>query len=257
MTKAAFDRLRKEFARLVKAPPPLIEAVPLESNILEWHYVLTGPPNSPYEGGVYTGKLIFPPQYPFKPPSILMTTPSGRFKTDTRLCLSMSDFHPESWQPLWSVASLLIGLQSFMLESTPTLGSIETSDEVKREYAQRSLEYNLRLPTFRKLFPKYVQRAASEAEQRATEKAGPESSAAANSTAASLTQRRGTTEAAAAPLAPPPVGGDIAVPDLGLAPPRMLEFFGVKIQEKSVFDLLVMLIVLGTLIFAAVFMSNK
>ena len=35
--------------------------------------------------------------YPFKPPSLLMVTPSGRFETGVRLCLSMSDFHPETW----------------------------------------------------------------------------------------------------------------------------------------------------------------
>ena len=67
MTRAAFDRLRKEFARLQKSPPPHIEAVPLESNILEWHYVITGPADSPYEGGIYTGKIVFPTAYPFKP----------------------------------------------------------------------------------------------------------------------------------------------------------------------------------------------
>jgi ubiquitin-conjugating enzyme E2 J2 len=83
----------------LKTPADHIEAVPLESNILEWHYVITGPSGSPYEGGVYHGKVVFPPQYPFKPPSIQMCTPNGRFKTDTRLCLSMSDFHPEVRQP--------------------------------------------------------------------------------------------------------------------------------------------------------------
>lgn len=33
-------------------------------------------------------------QYPYKPPSIQMFTPSGRFQTNTKLCLSMTDFHP-------------------------------------------------------------------------------------------------------------------------------------------------------------------
>ena len=33
------------------------------------------------------GKVIFPPQYPYKPPSILMLTPNGRFATNTKLCL--------------------------------------------------------------------------------------------------------------------------------------------------------------------------
>jgi len=48
-----------------------------------------------------TGKLLFQPQYPFKAPGIMMLTPNGRFTTGSRLCLSMSDFHPESWNPLW------------------------------------------------------------------------------------------------------------------------------------------------------------
>ena len=70
-----------------------------------------GARGSPYEGGYFHGKLKFPPEYPLKPPSILMLTPSGRFKPNTRLCLSMSDFHPETWNPMWSVSTILMGLQ--------------------------------------------------------------------------------------------------------------------------------------------------
>jgi hypothetical protein len=49
-------------------------------------------------GGWYHGKLKFPPDYPFAPPGIMMHTPSGRFEVNMRLCLSMSDYHPETWQ---------------------------------------------------------------------------------------------------------------------------------------------------------------
>ena len=45
-----------------------------------------GLPLTPGAGGIYHGKLIFPAAYPFKPPSILMLTPSGRFAVNTRLC---------------------------------------------------------------------------------------------------------------------------------------------------------------------------
>jgi hypothetical protein len=55
-----------------------------------------GPPDSPYDGGEYHGVLLFPPEYPFKPPGIKMFTPSGRFQQDRRICMSMSDFHPGS-----------------------------------------------------------------------------------------------------------------------------------------------------------------
>jgi hypothetical protein len=40
-------------------------------------YAIMGPPGTPYEGGVYHGKLKFPTEFPFKPPSIFMITPSG------------------------------------------------------------------------------------------------------------------------------------------------------------------------------------
>lgn len=36
--------------------------MPMETNILEWHYVITGTKGSPYEGGHYHGKLKFPPE---------------------------------------------------------------------------------------------------------------------------------------------------------------------------------------------------
>jgi ubiquitin-conjugating enzyme E2 J2 len=40
---------------------------------------------------VYHGKVKFPEEYPFKPPGISMITPNGRFATNKRICMSMSD----------------------------------------------------------------------------------------------------------------------------------------------------------------------
>jgi len=36
-------------------------------------------PDEPYKGGYYMGTLTFPPEYPWKPPGIRLTTESGRF----------------------------------------------------------------------------------------------------------------------------------------------------------------------------------
>jgi len=150
----ASTRLRQDYMRIKKDPVPyIIGAEPLPSNILEWHYVIKGPENSLYEGGYYHGKLVFPKDFPFKPPKIMMMTPNGRFKTHTRLCLSISDFHPDTWNPAWSVSTILTGLLSFMLEKAPTLGSIETTDYQKKQFALNSLEYNLKDKTFTELFP--------------------------------------------------------------------------------------------------------
>ena len=48
--------------------------------VLKRHYVVTGPKETPYEGGLYHGKLVFPREFPFKPPSIYMITPYDKYQ---------------------------------------------------------------------------------------------------------------------------------------------------------------------------------
>jgi ubiquitin-conjugating enzyme E2 J2 len=146
------------------------------SNLLEWHFVLEGAKSTDFEGGIYHGKLVFPPNYPFKPPSISIFTPNGRFAVNTKLCLSITDYHPESWNPMWSVGTILTGLLSFMYDNQPTTGSITTSKAEKQRMARESLAYNAKNATFRKLFPDWLEehnkRAAAAAAQQQQQAVG-------------------------------------------------------------------------------------
>ncbi|KAK2465480.1 hypothetical protein APHAL10511_002372 [Amanita phalloides] len=154
-TKAAQKRLSKEYIAMQKEPPPFVWAVPDEKNILTWNYTIRGPPDTPYAGGEYYGVLLFPSEYPFKPPGIKMLTPSGRFQPDKKICFSMSDFHPGTWNPAWSVATILTGLLSFMLSDEMTTGSMTSSDAHKRAFATRSHAWNLTNQRFKDAFPEY------------------------------------------------------------------------------------------------------
>jgi len=154
-SKAAHKRLTKEYIAMQREPPPFVWASPDEKNILTWNYLIRGPPDSPFAGGEYHGVLLFPPEYPFKPPGIKMFTPSGRFQPDRRICFSMSDFHPGSWNPAWSVATILTGLLSFMLSDEMTTGSVTSSDAHKRVFAQRSHGWNILQPRFKEAFLEY------------------------------------------------------------------------------------------------------
>ena len=58
----AHKRLQREIIALQKESPQFIRARPLESDILTFFYVIEGPPDSPYAGGHYLGKLCFPAQ---------------------------------------------------------------------------------------------------------------------------------------------------------------------------------------------------
>ncbi|BFG24066.1 ubiquitin-conjugating enzyme E2 34 [Prunus yedoensis var. nudiflora] len=172
--KACVKRLQKEYRALCKEPVSHIVARPSPNDILEWHYVLEGSEGTPFAGGYYYGKIKFPPEYPYKPPGISMTTPNGRFMTQKKICLSMSDFHPESWNPMWSVSSILTGLLSFMMDNSPTTGSVNTTTAEKQRLAKASLVFNSKNPTFRKMFPEYVEKYNQQ--QLITERVSSESS---------------------------------------------------------------------------------
>jgi ubiquitin-conjugating enzyme E2 J2 len=58
---------------------------------------------------------------------------------------------------MWSVSTILTGLYSFMIETGATLGSVETSTSQKLKMARQSLDFNVRDPTFCKLFPEYLE----------------------------------------------------------------------------------------------------
>ncbi|CAK7232148.1 Ubiquitin-conjugating enzyme E2 6 [Sporothrix eucalyptigena] len=141
-SRAAQKRLTREYKSISENPPPYITAHPSDSNILEWHYIITGPEDTPYHGGQYWGTLMFPTDYPFAPPAIRMHTPSGRFQPSTRLCLSISDFHPRSFNPAWEVSTILIGLLSFMTSEEMTTGSVRATPAERKFYAARSRWWN-------------------------------------------------------------------------------------------------------------------
>lgn len=116
-------------------------SLPLEENIFEWQFAIRGPGETEFEGGIYHGRIQLPAEYPFKPPSFMLLTPNGRFETQTKICLSISNHHPEHWQPSWSVRTALVALIAFM--PTPpngALGSLDYNKEERHKLAIKSRE---------------------------------------------------------------------------------------------------------------------
>eukprot|EP01086_Lenisia_limosa_P002175 TRINITY_DN1472_c0_g1_i4.p1 TRINITY_DN1472_c0_g1~~TRINITY_DN1472_c0_g1_i4.p1 ORF type:complete len:158 (+),score=5.48 TRINITY_DN1472_c0_g1_i4:46-519(+) len=133
------QRLMKEFKQLSTSPSDCIVAYPTQDNMFEWHFSIKGPPDSPMAEGIYHGRIIFPPDYPLKPPNIVFLTPSGRFETNTKICVSMSAYHPESWQPAWDVRTALLALRTYM--SAPgegAIGALDLPDDERKRLAQYS-----------------------------------------------------------------------------------------------------------------------
>jgi len=88
----------------------------------------------------------FTDEFPNRPPSIIMTTESGRFAVNSVLCVSqLSDLHADEWSPSCTIAALLQTLFVFWLDDQSAhIGKVESTHERKRALAAASLEANLR-----------------------------------------------------------------------------------------------------------------
>ncbi|CAG9770951.1 unnamed protein product [Ceutorhynchus assimilis] len=131
-------RLMREAIELANATEDYY-ACPLEANLFEWHFTVRGPPETEFEGGYYHGRILLPPQYPMQPPNIILLTPNGRFEINKKICLSISGYHPETWQPSWSIRTALLALIAFMpTKGVGTIGSLDYTPEERQVLAKKS-----------------------------------------------------------------------------------------------------------------------
>jgi len=139
---AGVKRIMAEFKELTRAPDDSFYAAPCEDNLFEWHFTIRGAEDTEYEEGLYHGRILLPPQYPFSPPDIMMSTPSGRFEINKKICLSISGYHPKNWQPSWSIRTVLIALIAFFpTKPNGAIGSLDYKKSEKRMYARKSREW--------------------------------------------------------------------------------------------------------------------
>ncbi len=90
-----------------------------------------------------------------KPPQLIFITPSGRFKTNEKICTSFTNYHPETWSWTWSIEKMLLATVSFMNSNENTTGALILSKNQKRKFAKLSLIFNLKNKEFTNLFTPY------------------------------------------------------------------------------------------------------
>lgn len=135
-------RIKADIRELSIDPSDQYHAAPLEHDMFEWHFTIRGAEDTDFAGGVYHGRILLPPEYPFKPPNIVFLTPSGRFECGVKVCLSFSAHHPELWQPAWGIRLILEALISFL--PTPAdgaLGALDWTSEERKKLAKGSVKF--------------------------------------------------------------------------------------------------------------------
>lgn len=117
-------RIKHDIHSILIEPLPYIFILPDENDITVIHAVISGPDDTPYQGGFFHFCIKFPPVYPLKPPKVkLLTTGQNQirfnpnFYKNGKVCLSiLGTWVGPQWSPAQSLSSVLISIQSLMNE---------------------------------------------------------------------------------------------------------------------------------------------
>lgn len=115
----------------------------MDDDILNIHFTLAGPLDSPYAGGEYHGVIALPKNYPYAPPNIQFHTPNGRYEVGVNICLNASAHHKETWSQAFTMDIILRSLRTLFSENEPGIGSIlNTSAQKVQDLARLSRSFS-------------------------------------------------------------------------------------------------------------------
>ncbi|KAF4676868.1 hypothetical protein FOL47_004571 [Perkinsus chesapeaki] len=118
MPPSSLRRIQKELADLVKDPPLKCSIRPVntgcpDTDIFKWIATITGPDDTPYEGGEFDLAVHFPKEYPFKPPKVQFLTKIFHCNVNGNgvLCL---DILNKQWSPSLTMQTVLLSISSLL-----------------------------------------------------------------------------------------------------------------------------------------------
>jgi ubiquitin-conjugating enzyme E2 D/E len=114
----ALKRLQKELSEIQKDTPANCSAGPNNNDLFNWEATIIGPTETPYEGGIFKLKILFPADYPFKPPKITFETRiyHPNINANGGICL---DILKDQWSPALNITKVLLSICSLLDEPNP------------------------------------------------------------------------------------------------------------------------------------------
>jgi len=143
--------LRKQLSELSKHPVEGFSAGLIDDDdIFRWEVMIIGPPDTLYEGGFFKCHLLFPKEYPLKPPELRMLTEIWHPNIDKNGKVCISILHEpgddrygyekasERWLPIHTVETILISVISMLAD--PNDESPANVDAAK-EWRESKIEF--------------------------------------------------------------------------------------------------------------------
>jgi ubiquitin-conjugating enzyme E2 D/E len=135
---ATVQRIKRELGIFNKDPPANCSAGPIEDDIYHWEATILGPYKSVYEGGIFRIDIIFPSEYPFKPPKVKFMTNiyHPNINSSGGICL---DILKDQWSPALTITKVLLSICSLLDDPNPDDPLVP---EIAAEYKNNREQYN-------------------------------------------------------------------------------------------------------------------
>ncbi|KAI7906544.1 ubiquitin-conjugating enzyme/RWD-like protein [Cokeromyces recurvatus] len=140
---------------LERDPPPGISCYPKEDKLTDLEAYIKGPPDSPYEKGLFKLTIQIPQNYPFDPPQIRFITSIYHPNIDDagRICADiLKKGERGGWKPALNLSTTLILLSQLLADPNP-------DDPLDADIAK---EFQLDYPTFKQKAIEYTKKYATE-----------------------------------------------------------------------------------------------
>merc|ERR1711939_870658 len=117
---SSLKRINKEMKDLASDPAPNCTAGPAGGgdDLYNWECTIMGPAGTPFEGGIFFLTVVFPTDYPFKPPKVAFTTQvyHPNINKDGNICMPILK---DQWSPAITLKKVLVDIGSLLSEPNP------------------------------------------------------------------------------------------------------------------------------------------
>ena len=147
-TMSALKRIQRELVEIENDPPANCSAGPENpSDLFRWEGAIFGPSDSPYAGGLFKLRILFPTDYPFKCPTVTFVTKiyHPNINPTGLICI---DILKDQWSPALTISKVLLCITSMLTDPNPRDPFVpEIADLYLRDrtqYEANAREYTLR-----------------------------------------------------------------------------------------------------------------
>jgi len=140
--------LKKQLAELAKNPVEGFSAGLVDDyDIFKWELLIIGPPDTLYEGGFFKAHLIFPKEYPLRPPKMKFISDIWHPNIDKSGEVCISILHEpgddkygyekasERWLPVHTIETIVVSVISMLADpNDESPANVDAAKDFREDY---------------------------------------------------------------------------------------------------------------------------